>query len=41
MLSDRFMISDEQWGLIEPHYIVKKSDPGRSGSAARLFVEAV
>jgi transposase len=41
MLSDRFMIGDKQWELIEPHCPGKKSDPGRSGSDARLFVEAV
>ena len=41
MLSDRFMISDKQWELIEPHCLGKKSDPGRSGSDARLFIEAV
>ena len=41
MLSDRFMIGDKQWELIEPHCLGKNSDPGRSGSDARLFVEAV
>jgi len=41
MLSDRFMIGDKQWELIETHCLGKKSDPGRSGSDARLFVEAV
>jgi transposase len=41
MLSDRFMMSDKQWELIEPHCLGKKTDPGRSGSDARLFVEAV
>lgn len=41
MLSDRFMISDKQWELIDPHCLGKKSDPGRSGSDARLFIEAV
>jgi transposase len=41
MLSDRFMISDKQWELIEPHCLGRKSDPGRSGSDSRLFVEAV
>ena len=41
MLSDRFMISDKQWELIEPHCLGKKIDPGRSGSDARLFIEAV
>ena len=41
MLSDRFMIDDKQWELIEPHCLGKKSDPVRSGSDARLFVEDV
>jgi len=41
MLSERFMISDAQWELIEPHCLGKKRDPGRSGSDARLFMEAV
>lgn len=41
MLSERFMISDTQWALIEPHCLGKKRDPGRSGSDARLFMEAV
>ena len=26
MLSDRFLISDGQWDLIEPHCLGKKSD---------------
>jgi transposase len=41
MLSDRFMISDEQWALMEPHCLGKKTDPGRSGSDARIFLEGV
>jgi len=41
MLSDRFMLSDAQWELIEPHCLGKKSDPGRSGRDTRLFLEAV
>jgi transposase len=41
MLSDRFMISDEQWALMEPHCLGKKCDPGRSGSDARIFLEGV
>ena len=41
MLSDRFMISDEQWALMEPHCLGKKSDPGRSGGDARIFMESV
>ena len=39
MLSDRFLISDGQWD--RPHCLGKKSDPGRTGGDARLFVEAV
>ena len=39
MLSDRFLISDGQWDLIEPHCLGKKSDPGRTGGDARLFVD--
>lgn len=35
MLSDRFMISDEQWALMEPHCLGKKSDPG-----PRFFYDA-
>jgi len=35
------MISDEQWVLIEPHCLGKKSDPGRSGSDTRVFLEGV
>ena len=41
MLSDRFLMSDGQWDLIGPHCLGKKSDPGRTGGDARLFVEAV
>lgn len=41
MLSERFLMSDGQWDLIEPHCLGKKSDPGRTGGDARLFVEAV
>lgn len=41
MLSDRFVISEEQWALIEPHCLGKKSDPGRSGSDATTFIESV
>ncbi|MCP3972442.1 MAG: transposase [Rhodobacteraceae bacterium] len=33
------MISDEQWALMEPHCLGKKSDPGRRGSDARTFME--
>jgi transposase len=41
MLSDRFVISDAQWVLMEPHCLGKKTDPGRSGGDARLFLEGV
>ncbi|MBW6494561.1 MAG: IS5 family transposase [Burkholderiaceae bacterium] len=38
---DRYIITDRQWGKIEPHCLGKKSDPGRTGGDARLFLEAV
>lgn len=41
MLSDRFVISDEQWVLMEPYCLGKKTDPGRSGNDTRLFLEGV
>ncbi len=41
MLSDQFMISDEQWALMEPGCLGKKSDPGHSGRDARVFIESV
>jgi transposase len=41
MLSDRFVISDAQWALMEPHCYGKKRDPGRTGGDSRLFMEAV
>ena len=41
MLRDRFVISDEQWVLMEPYCLGKKGDPGRSGRDTRLFLEGV
>jgi len=41
MSEDRFILSDQQWSLIEPLCLGKKGDPGRSGSDNRLFVESV
>ena len=41
MLEDRFVITDRQWLLMEPHCLGKKSDPGRTGGEGRLFLEAV
>ena len=38
---DRFVITDAQWDKMEPHCLGKKSDPGRTGGDARLFLEAV
>ena len=38
---DRYIITDRQWEKIEPHCLGKKSDPGRTGGDARLFLEAV
>lgn len=43
MLSERFVISDAQWALMEPHYFGKKSAPvARAGTAVfswRRFVD--
>ncbi len=41
MLSERFVINDAQWALMEPHCFGKKRDPGRTGGDSRLFLEAV
>ena len=41
MIADRFVLSDRQWSLIEPHCLGKKTDPGRTGGDGRLFLEAV
>ena len=38
---ERLSLSDTQWGRMEPHCLGKPSDPGRSGSDNRLFLEAV
>ncbi len=37
----RTVLTDTQWAKIEPHCLGKKSDPGRSGTNNRLFLEAV
>ena len=37
----RFVLTDAQWALIEPHCLGKISDPGQTGRDPRLFVEAV
>ncbi len=41
MLEERFVITDRQWSLMEPHCLGKKTDPGRTGGDGRMFLEAV
>ena len=41
MIEERFVITERQWDLMEPHCLGKKSDPGRTGGDGRLFLEAV
>ena len=41
MIEERFIITDRQWALIEPHCLGKESDPGRTGGDGRLFLEGV
>lgn len=41
MTEVRFVLTDRQWSLMEPVCLGKKSDPGRSGTDNRLFLEAV
>lgn len=38
---DRLSLTDAQWMRVEPHCLGKKTDPGRTGGDARLFLEAV
>ena len=38
---DRLSLTDAQWMRIEPYCLGKKTDPGRTGADARLFLEAV
>jgi transposase len=38
---NRFILTDAQWAKMEPHCLGKPTDPGRTGSDARLFLEAV
>lgn len=37
----RTVLTDSQWARIEPHCRGKITDPGRSGTDNRLFIEAV
>ena len=38
---ERDVLTDAQWAKMEPHCLGKPTDPGRSGSDNRRFVEAV
>ena len=38
---DRFSLTDAQWEKMQPFGLGKPTDPGRTGSDGRLFVEAV
>ncbi|WP_311270472.1 IS5 family transposase [Sphingobium sp. WCS2017Hpa-17] len=38
---DRFVLTDAQLAKMEPHCLGKPTDPGRSGTNNRLFMEAV
>ncbi|TQM99387.1 putative transposase of IS4/5 family DUF4096 [Acidovorax temperans] len=40
-MSIRWVLTDEQWAKMEPQCLGKPSDPGRSGTDNRRFVEAV
>ena len=38
---ERLVLTDAQWAKMEPRWLGKPGDPGRSGKNNRLFVEAV
>ncbi len=38
---DRFILTDAQWARIEHLCLGKRSDPGRSGTNNRMFIEGV
>jgi len=38
---ERFVLTDDRWARMEPHCLGKPTDPGRSGTNNRLFLEAV
>ncbi len=38
---DRLILTDGQWAKMEPHCLSKVTDPGRTGSDTRLFLEGV
>ncbi len=41
MTTERLLITDRQWSLMEPHCLGKKTDPGRTGGDGRLFLASV
>jgi len=41
MTTERFVITDRQWALMEPHCLGKETDPGQTDGDGRLFLEAV
>ena len=41
MTGVRLILKDHQWERMEPHLPGKSSDPGRTGTDNRLFMEAV
>jgi len=41
MSSERYVITDRMWSLMEPQCLGRKTDPGRTGGDARLFLEVV
>ncbi len=41
VLMDRYVLTDARWARMEPHCLGKPTDPGRSGSDNRRFLEAV
>ena len=38
---ERLVLTDAQWAKMAPHGLGKPSDPGRTGSDNRRFLEAV
>ncbi len=41
MSADRYVITDQMWAAMEPRCLGKSTDPGRTASDPRLFLEAV
>ena len=41
MDTSRFVITDHQWDKMEPHFLGRKKDPGRTGSVPRMVPQAI